>query len=161
MRPHLRRQLAKMFSSTDKRLRTAQMRYNNSTDGRVLFVPVFPTSDDVFVNRALGVVKMVAEQLDDIPHSKLQTKAEGPYVVIAANKNTVTIERNGLHTTLSIEKVTLASPARGQSVPRAAGGHYDKRAPRTTEHDPPIILTPRNTSSTRWSPTKTPLPYLA
>ena len=89
-------------------MRKAQERYKENFDRRIRFAVSVRKGDEVFINRPPSHMGTPAEQLADLPRTKLRTKAVGPYKVLDSTPNTVVVEIEGVPETVSVDRVTVA-----------------------------------------------------
>ena len=66
--------------------------------------PIFVRVDYVFLSRPSHEAKTAKETAEDLAQSKLRFKMLGPFMVIDATAETVTILRDGLHLPVSIDR---------------------------------------------------------
>ena len=150
----LRLRLRAMIDKARRNSSVAQERYKRNSDRRVRFRVTVQEGDYVYLTRPPSSARTVAEQLADIQHSKLRPKTTAEaYKVLKADRNTVTIDTNGIPDTVSIDRVTV----RPAPNPRTDGPEpplprrWTRRrsiqdpygpVPRTNETDvpPPAIL---------------------
>lgn len=86
----------------------AQAQYKRHFDKSVSVLPEFRPSEEIFLDRPPGFSATALENEDG--HRRLLPRTTGPYRVIAADKNTITIDRDVLRNTVAIDRVTLAPP---------------------------------------------------
>ena len=98
---------------------SAQGRYKRMADAKVRPISIPEKGNQVFVDRPPSSAKTVAERVADMPHSKLRPKTVGPYTVVSANRDTVTIDEDGVHNTVSIDRITPAPANKKNDVPVA------------------------------------------
>ena len=93
-----------MFDKADSRAAAARALYKKYADRSVRHQPVFVKGDYVFLSRPPHEAKTAQEKAEDLAQSKLRFKTLGPFEVIDASVETVTILRDGLHLTVSIDR---------------------------------------------------------
>lgn len=100
-----------LCQEADKNLGLAQRRYKMDYDCLVRFVDTFGVEDYVFMGRP-PLLRSAAESSASEESSKLLSRKQGPYSVVIVNENTLIIVQDGLESTVSIHRATLASNSR-------------------------------------------------
>ena len=96
--------MSTMFDQADSRSAVARALYKKYADRSVRHEPVFSKRDFVFLSRPPDKAKTAREKAEDLAQSKLRLKTLGPFEVIDANAETVTIIWDRLPLTVSIDR---------------------------------------------------------
>ncbi|CAN8067637.1 unnamed protein product [Agarophyton chilense] len=116
MKRYTLRLLKATLQSARNRLTNAQQRYKADFDKSVRATPTFAADEEVFLDLPTTTPTGGVLEEQERTSRKLLPKTTGPYKVISATDSTVTINVDGIHDTVSIDRVTRA-PARIQPVP--------------------------------------------
>lgn len=112
------------------KLTHAQAQYKKDFDRAVRVLPSFEVGQEVFLDRPPDFTTTPLE--NEYGHRTLLPKTTGPYRVTKATPDTVTIDRNGILDTASINRVTCAPPPRTEAAPSATAPALRRTVPPST-----------------------------
>ena len=104
MRVRLLKRPATMFDKADSRSARARAAYKRYADRSATHVPIFEKDDFVLIRRPPTEAKTTQERDENIAQSKLRYRMTGPYRVVSATPETVTIDLDGQHITVSNDR---------------------------------------------------------
>ena len=104
MRAHLLKRLSTMFDKADSISARARARYKRYADRSIKLEAVFNPGDFVLLQRPPSEAKTAEEKEENVAQSKLHYKMTGPYKVISATTETVTIMQDGDVVTVSNDR---------------------------------------------------------
>ena len=155
MRIRILDKLKSITSKSDVNSAKAHMLYKKYADRTIKHLPVFKPGDYVFLLRPPTEPKSQKEKEEERAQSKLRFKTTGPFKVVDASAETVTILEDGLHLKVSIDRC-IKDPKQ-----------YDEnRQARDDPDNQPLLLsddTPTDQSEVvfRHDPTPSPLVHSA
>lgn len=96
MRKPLQERIVPLRAKVDANIRKSQSRYKLDCDRHVRKVPSFDTGSYVFLTNPLLRKQPGTSEQTMVQHTndKLQTRASGPYRIISAQRNGITIDDN-------------------------------------------------------------------
>ena len=134
------RRLREVLARASEKLTHAQAQYKRQFDKTVSEPPTFLPGEEVFLDRPPDFSATALENEDG--HRKLLPKTTGPYRIISADDNTVTIDRNGLKDTVSTDRVTRAPPQVITRLTDPSVGTRREPPPVTVDPDSTVPVTP-------------------
>ena len=139
--------LKAMCAKVDKSASLAQARYKRYFDQKVRHTPSYQQGQMVYVDlpdprlSTTGKKSSESEKLAKRKRYKLMFKKTGPFKIVATDSHTVTIDEDGLHNTVSIDRI---SPAPTDESTTAEQITEPAHRPTTNQHSD---VTDDNTSS--------------
>lgn len=129
--------LEKMFVRASEKLAKEKSRYKRDHDKRVRTILYVHSGDNFFLGNPPGIAHADANRANKSVQSKLNSPASGTHEVIRSTDTTVTISVDGVHGTVSLDRIAL--------VPR------DSASPTiaTADNPPELAPTARQSDSAR------------
>lgn len=114
-------------------LETSQERYSRDHDKRVLRILRVHAGHKCFLVNPPGLAHTDANRIDTLPQSKLRSPTSGPHDFIRSTETTATISVNGVHKTVSLDRMALV-PHEGASSSDATAStppelHHNAQSP--------------------------------
>ena len=113
----LRDRISTMTNNAARALHKRQQRYKRTYDRSARESDILEPGTRVYLERPPNSAGTPEEQIANVPRTKLRSKATGPYDVVSATRDTVTINVDGIHDTVSRDRITPAPAQSNANVP--------------------------------------------
>ena len=137
------KRIARLLEKAKTSLSRAQARYKADFDKRVRVTPHFTPRDEVFLDRPPRRAANPEANLENAISRKLLPATMGPYPVIDANEDVVTIRVDGLPMTVSIDRCTRAPPPPGETAATSAE-HRQNHETEPADMPPELLEEPQD-----------------